>query len=193
MGLCNSLSAEATLKTAAEDNKSASAYRAPNHRNIIEDEPIASHAVKVSNTHTVHYPDHPPRTDTAIYRKTHHDLCIVKDIPCFVCGKTRKESKVLTETHHFYCEKAGERAIDWIAFGRKAQTLHNIQTGLHIGSAFDWEEVQKNPDIFVDSPANMVVLCPEHHRSAHRGIHHVPFPEWILQACAVEGFVVLTA
>ena len=46
----------------------------------------------------------------------------------------------------------------------------------------------KNPDIFVDSKYNMIVLCVEHHRSSNRGIHHVPFPEWILQRNAKNGF-----
>jgi hypothetical protein len=144
--------------------------------------------MKETNTHVVHYPDHPPREDTALYRRTHKELCLVQDLPCFACDRTRKEHGVQTETHHFFCEKAAEKAVDWITFGRKAQHLYNVQTGLHIGSAFDWEKVQENPDLFVDSTANMVVLCPECHRSSTRGIHHVPFPEWILQAYAMRGF-----
>lgn len=155
-------------------------------------ESIPSHAMRETNTHTVHYPDHPPRQDTALYRKTHRQLCIVQDLPCLACGKTRKENHIETETHHFFCEKAGEKAVDWVKFGQFAQNLYNIQTGAHVGSAFDWEKVQKNPDLFVDSIYNMVVLCPECHRSAHKGIHHVPFPEWILQLYAADGFTVLT-
>jgi hypothetical protein len=147
--------------------------------------------MKESNSHVVHYPDHPPREDTALYRRTHHELCLVKDLPCFGCGRTRAEHKVLTETHHFFCEKAAEKAVDWIKFGAKAENLYNIQTGVHIGSSFDWDAVQKNSDLFVDSTANMVVLCPDCHRSSTKGIHHVPFPEWVLQAYAMDGFTFL--
>jgi hypothetical protein len=154
--------------------------------------PLKEHAIKESNVHTVHYPEHPPRVDTPLYNKTHHTLCLVQDLPCWICGKTRKSSGVLTETHHFFCEKAAQNAIDWKKFGQKAMSLYNPQTGLHLGTSFDWEMVQHNPDLFVDSCANMVVLCPEHHRSSSQGIHHVPYPEWILQSCAREGFVFLT-
>jgi hypothetical protein len=120
-------------------------------------------------------------------------LCITQDLPCWTCGKSHHNDGVVTETHHFFVEKAAENAIDWRHFGEKARHLYNPQTGQHIGSSFDWVEVAKNPDSFVDSTANMVVLCPEHHRSSACGIHHVPFPDWILQAFAKHGFRFLTA
>jgi hypothetical protein len=144
-----------------------------------------------TNTHKIHYPDHPPRKETPEYIRTHKMLCIEKNMPCFICGKTHHEG-CQTETHHYFCEYAAMNAIDWIAFGEKAKTLYNPQTGENIGSMFDWKEVQKNPTIFVDSPQNMVVLCPDHHRSSYCGIHHVPYPEWLLQIAPKNGFVFLT-
>ena len=42
-------------------------------------------------------------------------------------------------------------------------------------------EVKNDPDIFVDSVHNMIVLCKMHHTSGNKGLHHVPFPDWILQ------------
>lgn len=152
-----------------------------------------SHSMKETNTHHVHYPNHPPRKDTPLYRKTHHNLCKKRDLPCYVCGRTQKRNKIVTETHHYFCEKAAELGTDWIAFGKESMMKFNPQTGQCLGTiGFNWEEVAKNPGIFVDSEANMVVLCPEHHRSADKGIHHVPGPEWILQKHAKDGFEFLS-
>jgi hypothetical protein len=142
---------------------------------------------KMSNHYTVQFPHHKKRSDSAIYKKTHHDLIHVKYLPCFICGAINNENGPL-ETHHFYCEKAAQNAIDWKAFGEFAKNCHNIQTGENIGAHFDWAHVAENPDIFVDSPQNMIVLCKEHHTSGNKGIHHVPFPEWILQKYPKDGF-----
>lgn len=190
---------EVPLATQTSPESKATKTTDHHHRKIVilkgDDLPgknLGGHILNESEHYTVHYPAHAPRQDTPLYRKTHKELCIKQDLPCFICGKTRKENKDLeTETHHFFCEKAGENAVDWKKFAKRAQTLYNPQTGLHLGSAYDWDEVCKSPDLFVDSEGNMVVLCPECHRSSHRGIHHVPFPEWFLQSCVLEGFVVL--
>jgi hypothetical protein len=95
------------------------------------------------------------------------------------------------ETHHFYIEKAAENAIDWKVFGKFADQCYNIQTGESLAK-FDWNEVAKNPDLFVDSEQNMIVLCKQHHTSGPYGIHHVPFPDWILQKFPKDGFQFLT-
>jgi DNA gyrase/topoisomerase IV subunit A len=146
------------------------------------------HIKKMTNHYTTHYPSHEPRKNSTIYTKTHHELCHVRDLPCFICRKTNKKDGCITETHHFYVEKAGENAIDWHTFGEHAKICYNIQTGENIGDTFDWNEVAKNPDIFVDSKYNMIVLCKEHHTSGNKGIHHVPFPDWILQKYAKKDF-----
>jgi hypothetical protein len=135
----------------------------------------------MTSKYTVHYPPHEVRHNTPIYNKTHRQM---KGMPCFICGKTEK-----VETHHFYCEKALQNAYDWEAFGEYAHGARNVQTGDPFD--FNWVEVALNPDIFVDSPQNMVALCKEHHTSGNRGIHHVPFPEWIAQKFAKAGFEVL--
>jgi len=109
-------------------------------------------------------------------------------MPCFICGKSNKKNNISTETHHFYVEKAAQNAIDWIKFGEFAKICYNIQTGENIGDPFDWAAVAKNPDLFVDSKYNMIVLCKEHHISGKRGIHHVPFPNWVLQKWGKDGF-----
>ena len=162
-----------------------------NKVNVNEVSLVKGHERNMSNHYIVQYPDHVPRKPTAIYNKTHKAL---KGMPCFICGAhgsgAHGSGAHGIETHHFYCEKAAQNAIDWNVFGKFAKNCHNIQTGENIGN-FDWEEVAKNPDIFVDSPYNMITLCKEHHTSGHKGIHHVPFPDWILQKFSKDGFIFL--
>jgi hypothetical protein len=146
---------------------------------------------KLSNHYSVRYPIHEKRKNSAIYNSTHHELIHVRNLPCFICGKHNSSSSPL-ETHHFYCEKSAQNAIDWRVFGEFANHCYNIQTGDCIGTRFVWTEVEKTPDIFVDSVYNMIVLCKEHHISGGRGIHHVPFPDWILQKYPKDGFEFLT-
>jgi hypothetical protein len=151
-------------------------------------ENIKSHQKKMTSHYIVNYPEHEKRKNTAIYNKTHRELCHDRDVPCFICGKTNKKDNSQNETHHFYIEKAGQNAVDWRKFGEFAKICYNIQTGENIGDTFDWEQVAENPDLFVDSKYNMIVLCKEHHTSANFGIHHVPFPDWILQKFSQSEF-----
>jgi hypothetical protein len=144
---------------------------------------------KMTNHYTIHYPIHKKRTDSALYTKTHNSLVHKKNLPCFICGKTKEET--VLETHHFYCEKFAQSVIDWKTFGDFARSCYNIQTGENIAGQFDWREVEKDPDLFVDSEYNMIVLCKEHHISGTKGVHHVPFPDWILQKYPKNGFIFL--
>jgi hypothetical protein len=158
--------------------------------------PKGEHVMK-KHDYVVHYPDHPPRVDTPLYRKTHNKLCKQLNIGCFICGKNNTdnpggEDNIITETHHYYVEKSEELAVDWIKFGQIAKNFYNPQTGMNIGDKFDWTQVDKTPDIFVDSEYNMIVLCPDHHRSSNKGIHNVPYPEWILQLAPKGDFQFLT-
>ena len=132
----------------------------------------------------VHFPHHDPRKNSAIYNRTHAHM---RHMPCFICGKIFEH----VETHHFYIEKAAQNAIDWKVFGEFAKHCYNIQTGEPLDQ-FDWSEVAQNPDLFVDSQLNMITLCKEHHTSGAYGIHHVPFPDWILQKFPKNGFQFIT-
>jgi len=167
---------------------SSSSVKPPDTSDSISDnEVILYNTKKMSNHYTVNYPLHAERKNSSIYNKTHHYLVHVKKLSCFICGKMNNEHEPL-ETHHFYCQKSAQNAIDWIKFGEFSKTCYNIQTGENIGANFNWSNVHKNPDIFVDSTYNMIVLCKEHHTSGNKGIHHVPFPDWILQKYPKGGF-----
>ena len=141
----------------------------------------------MTSRYTVQYPHHEERTNSRIYTKTHAQM---KHLECFICGKTNERDDIHVETHHFFIAKALQNAIDWKRFGEFAATRHNLHTGDRLDD-FNWTDVAANPDLFVDSPQNMIVLCKEHHTSGNRGIHHVPFPEWIAQKFAIRGFDVL--
>ena len=152
-------------------------------------EKIPFYSCNMSNHYTVNYPFHEKRIESSIYRKSRKEMI---HLPCFICGKFKGDDDTSVEAHHFYIEKSASNAIDWIKFGIFANNLYNFQTGEKIGDKFIWEEVRKNPEIFVDSKYNMIILCKEHHTSGKFGIHHVPFPEWILQRFPVEGFKFLS-
>lgn len=142
---------------------------------------------KMSSHYTLNYPEHPERKTSAIFRKTRDELINQRKLTCFICGVTSSKDKPL-EAHHFYCEKYAQTMIDWDKFGEFAKNCYNIQTGENLAANFDWAAVKQNPDIFVDSVYNMVVLCRQHHTSGNKGVHHVPFPDWILQKYPLGDF-----
>ena len=138
---------------------------------------------KMSNHYTIRYPIHDARTVSPIFRKTRHQLITIDKIKCFICNTDEQ-----LEAHHFYCEKFAVNAIDWDIFAQFAKTTYNMQSGLKLDTNINWELVKKNPDIFTDSTNNMIILCKLHHTSGRFGIHHVPFPDWILQRFAKNKF-----
>ena len=142
-----------------------------------------------------HTPDHEVRVSTKLYEETHKKLCIELDMGCFVCGRKRSELIAAnlppTETHHFV-EWSQKDAINWDKFAEKIKKIPNLQTGVFYHDLFDWEEVKKNPSIYVDSVYNMIVLCKDHHTHKATGIHWSVFPLWLTQCWEIDGFNVLS-
>ncbi len=128
------------------------------------------HLVRMTLRYRRYYPDHPPRSASALYRRTHHELIESQNQPCKVCG-TREDREV----HHFHCEWADALGVDW----HKMRVLHPDFDWMHFSSASD----------FVDSTYNMMVLCVTHHRLRNHGIHMLPYPVWIMQAIKLSSFV----
>ncbi len=81
------------------------------------------------------YPPHAPRTASALYTREHHELVVVQDQPCRVCGvrnstlgdplRNPHGAKAL-ETHHSLIEWAGQTEIDWDKLAADNPTLPNL-------------------------------------------------------------------
>ena len=133
-------------------------------------EPENEHEVRETLTVDIFYPDHPPRSESALFRRTKHHLIDVLDKPCWVCG-----CKQDREVHHFHVEWADALGVDW----DRMRELH---------PDFPWSTFEK-PEDFIDSEYNMMVLCAKHHRHKDHGIHMLPYPIWIMQRVQDEDFV----
>ena len=127
------------------------------------------HELRETLTLECWYPDHPPRTESALFARTKHHLIHVLDTPCWICGS--RESR---EVHHAYVEWAFSEAVDW----EKVKADH---------PGFDWSTFTAAED-FIDSAYQMRVLCAEHHRGKDRGVHMIPQPVWIIQKYVKDGF-----
>ena len=128
-------------------------------------------------------PPHPPRTETPEYKKAHDFLINVKNMGCQVCGVTKKTLKNATknpfkakqiESHHYPVERSLADACD----PRK----------VHLDFPMVYDQVTLMQ--FVDSPANLIVLCDVHHRGVETGIHHLVTQDFVILKYLREGYQV---
>jgi hypothetical protein len=151
------------------------------------------------------YPVHAPRTASALYTREHHELVVVQDQPCRVCGV---RSSTLTmgplynphgakalETHHDLIEWAGQTEVDWDKLAADHPTLPNLAAvarayhahllaGGKPGDIIDPAIVTQ----FVDSAEQLEVLCDVHHRAPFKGIHSITSPLFELQQYEAPGY-----
>jgi hypothetical protein len=137
----------------------------------------------------VWYPAHPPRKPTALYTRTHKALCITEDQPCYICGVRRSTLKSrranpwgakAMETHHWIIEDSLAEAIDLGKFNRRIVAWFRK----HAPGNADYKRdfTQREMVAWIHGHRdNMRVLCDKHHRSAHVGVHHLPYPFWGVQ------------
>lgn len=130
------------------------------------------------------YPEHPPREETPEYRATHKLLIYTLDQPCHNCGVRHsrladpahnKLGSKQMETHHYPVQREYIDAVDW---QKVAQDFKQV---------IDRESLVK----FVDSPANMLVLCDVCHRSKTHGIHHLLTSDWLIEKYLYDGYVLI--
>lgn len=160
-----------TIRTVAQDGSSTTLSRV--------------HATTAGTADLEMTPPHPPREDTPIYMRTHHHLVFTLDRPCMVCG-VRKSTlddpqqnpfgAQHLETHHHPLERCLLNACDPAKVGRVFPAVKDRAT---------LEE-------FVDSEANMLVLCDIHHRHPFYGIHHVVGPDFFAQPFVFDGYQVMS-
>lgn len=127
------------------------------------------HEVKETSAFEQYYPDHPPRTESARFRKTKHHWH-EQGATCYICGQVDS-----IEIHHQFVEWAFAGAVDWV----KMRTLH---------PGFDWSNYAEPTD-FVDSIYNTIPLCVIHHRAPNHGVHHLPAPNWLIQKYVRKDFI----
>lgn len=131
-------------------------------------------------------PPHPPREETPAYRAAHHRLVDELDSPCAVCGVRRSTlgdpasnsagARDL-ETHHYPIERSLVSACDWRAVAARYPDAGIVDDA----SLLAW----------VDSPANLMVLCDVHHRSRQRGIHHLLMQEFGVLPFLLHGYTLV--
>lgn len=161
-------------------------------------------------TEDVFYPDHAVRAESPTFLHTKR-AGHAAQLPCAISGHTDG-----TEYHHVFIEWAFADAVDWetvkgVATGQITRlpvldlrtdqptgetypaehSLIYIIAKLAAARGFDWSAFDPaQPELFVDSMANMLVLHGKFHRLKDHGIHVMSFPEWAFQAWPRKaGFV----
>jgi len=169
-----------------------------------------SHEVRRLIREDTFYPDHAPRQESAVFRRTKAEGH-QRQLPCAISGQ-----RAGTEYHHLFVEWADCDAIDWpcvkaIGTGEITELpVLDLVTDQPTGETysvehsliwmvcklaelrgFDWHAFDPaKPEMFVDSMANMLVLQAKFHRGKGHGIHESTFPVWIFQAYPrIGGFV----
>lgn len=157
-----------------------------------------------------YFPDHPPRTESAIFRHTKAEGHKA-GLRCAISGHQDG-----VEYHHVFCEWADADAVCWhtvkgIATGEVTELpILDLSTdqptekmapveGFLIYSiikitearGFDWRAFDPDkPEQFIDSPQNMLVLHEKFHRAKDHGIHMRTGPTFMFQAFPrKDGFV----
>lgn len=129
-------------------------------------------------------PPHAPREETGNYRKAHHYLVDTLQKPCQVCGVTNAfladaEKNVYhataMETHHYPIERSLMDACDPDKVHKQFPQVYDKAT----------------LEAFIDTPANLIVLCDVHHRSMEQGIHHLLTQDFAILPFLYDGYQVV--
>ncbi len=150
------------------------------------------------------YPPHDKRAESTSYARMHHQMTVVDDKHCLVCGVQHSTLGDVTknpfgaiqmETHHHTVEWALANAIDEPKFNqhilpglartaktRAAQPTYGTVNALY--KEFDKDYASGYMTLarikqWVDHAAdNLWVLCDVHHRHKFVGIHSISYPIW---------------
>ncbi len=147
------------------------------------------HEVKKQLFEDYMVPAHEPRVASNLYTKTHHDMIVVRDMPCYICGVSNSTLNNTTknrfgstqiETHHAHCEWSLANAVDWDIMKKLHPDFNN------------WDAVNPNDPttyfIFVDSEYNLLPLCDICHRGNRHGIHAIEHAVWQAQKFVKADF-----
>jgi hypothetical protein len=142
--------------------------------------PVPAHAQSRRLHETIYYPEHDPRKASAEYHRVHHHLVYELDEPCWVCGVRQSQMSAgqHMETHHWTVEWALANSID----------PSKILAQFPVMGAPDEAHLRA----WLDSEANMLVLCSLHHRDGLHGVHSVTYPAWVAQRYQRTGWDLAT-
>ncbi|QGZ66249.1 hypothetical protein [Paraburkholderia acidisoli] len=143
-----------------------------------------AHAEKETLSIEVLIPAHEERKATALFERSRKELIEREGGRCFVCNGTAEESGHPLEAHHHPIERSLAELIDWERF--KADALGGMW-GEKI-RAFDWDNFTDWTQFVDDMTVNGMLLCRSHHTAKDSGIHTLPFPLWVAQKYAKEGY-----
>lgn len=131
-------------------------------------------------------PGHEARTTTPLFLHSKKALIARESGRCYICNCTAEESGHPLEAHHSPIERSLANMIDWAVVAGLAK----IGALGPFAAAFDWSKFDPaDPYTFVDDmTVNGLLLCKQHHTGKDAGIHDMPFPLWIAQKYAREGY-----
>lgn len=155
------------------------------HTKRTTESPMLAHVHETTETVTTisETPPHPPREDTSEYAAAHHFLVYEKKAPCEVCGVTIDTldnptvnlwQATAIESHHWPIERSYVDACDPVRVHADFPSVYNRATLVQ----------------FVDSPANLKILCSTHHRSVEHGIHHLLPAQFAVQKYLYAGYLI---
>lgn len=166
-----------------------------------------THEEKETLAVDVMLPGHEARVTTPLFLRSKKLLMEREGGRCFICGATAEESGHPLEAHHHPIERSlanlinwervaeqaksgefGQRAadFDWDGFFIDAKTVASPAVKGHPAAQY---RVPADPYLFVDDmTVNGLLLCKQHHTGKDAGIHAMPFPLWIAQRYAIEGY-----
>lgn len=172
------------------------------------------HALSRMLDEVAFYPAHDKRAESPAYSKVHHQMTVIDDKHCLVCGVQHstlgEESNnpfgaIAMETHHHTIEWALANAIDPDKFNqhirpglqRQAQQRKQWADYGKLADAYkefdgDYDQPMTLDRIkqWVDHAAdNLWVLCDVHHRHKFVGIHAISYPIWGPQDVVEQGLV----
>jgi hypothetical protein len=142
------------------------------------------HEEKETLTVDVNIPGHEPRKTTALFERTRKQLIAREGGRCFICNSTAEQSGHPLEAHHHPIERSLAELIDWDRFRQDAQAGF---WGARI-QAFDWASFSDWTQFVDDMTVNGMLLCKAHHIGKDEGLHTLPFPLWVAQKYAKEGY-----
>lgn len=166
-----------------------------------------THEEKETLAVDINLPGHDPRTTTPLFVHSKKELEVTEGGRCYICNCTADEAGPL-EAHHHPIERSLAEMVDW-------ELVYRDAIAGHLGpaaQAFNWDgffqgcgkeivpgrdithpqairRIPKDPYLFVDDMrVNGRLLCKKHHIGKDEGIHAMPYPLWIIQRYAKEGY-----